>query len=65
MATTNVPRVTHWPADWFPLIDKVRGEMDFAEFVRDCVRQQLAVARPAEARKLSPNPTRRKDKAAT
>lgn len=65
MATNNVMRNIHFPPDWLALIDRARGDADFAHFVRECVRLRLAATRPDAARKLSPNPTRRKARAAS
>ena len=41
MATDMIPKQIHWPKEWIKVIDKVRGDTPFAEFVRECVRQKI------------------------
>lgn len=37
------------PADWMPVIDAARGETEFAEFVRECIRQSVGPKNLPEA----------------
>lgn len=41
MGTDMIPKVIHWPQDWIEAINAARGNVPFAEFVRECVRAKI------------------------
>lgn len=51
MATDMVPKIVYWPKEWIEAIDAARGNVPFAEFVRECVRAKIGKAKLEPTRK--------------
>ena len=51
MVTDMKQRIVHFPAEWIPMIDEVRGEIPFSEFVREAVREKVGKRKLKATRK--------------